>query len=52
MAGAAEESGDAVAADRRGKGEARAAELDRIDAKLERLSAQRRALRRAMRQFE
>jgi hypothetical protein len=52
MAGAAEDRGDTVAGDRSGEGDARAVELDRIDARLERLSAQRGALRKAMRQFE
>jgi hypothetical protein len=52
MAGTSEDP-DAAGSGRRGggDGEARAAELDRIDAKLERLPAQRRALRKAMRQF-
>ena len=40
--------GDASA---RGKDGARAAELDRVDAKLERLAAQRKALRSAMEKF-
>ncbi|HEV3035115.1 MAG TPA: hypothetical protein VGX72_10025 [Solirubrobacteraceae bacterium] len=40
---------DARASD---KDDARTADLDRIDAKLERLSAQRKALRRAMGQFD
>jgi hypothetical protein len=35
----------------RDKNDARTAELDRVDARLERLSAQRKALRRAMDQF-
>jgi hypothetical protein len=35
----------------RGDDDARTAELDRIDAKLERLAAQRNALRRALKQF-
>ncbi len=41
-------AGDASAGD---KDDAHTAELDRVDARLERLSAQRRALRRAMDQF-
>ena len=52
MAGSREEPEAAKARVReKGEEEARAAELDRIDARLERLSAQRRALRKAIGQF-
>jgi hypothetical protein len=51
MAGA-DEDPDAAGAGRRGEDDdARVAEIDRINSKLERLSAQRRALRKAMSLF-
>jgi len=47
-----EKTGIAGDTSTRAKDEARTSELDRIDAKLERLAAQRTALRKAMEQFD